>query len=64
MRDVYTAGPIRVALELPVKAKQGRGVSPRESLTDNRPKDWASSAAKPEGNWRSKRLDYMPQTLG
>lgn len=33
MRDVYTAGPIRVALELPVKAKQGRGVSPRESLT-------------------------------
>lgn len=46
MRDVYTAGPICVALELPMKAKQGRRVSPRESLTANHPKDWASYTAK------------------
>lgn len=26
--DVYAAGPICVALELPMKAKQGGGVSP------------------------------------
>lgn len=63
MRDVYTAGPICVALELPMKAKQGRRVSPRESLTANHPKDWASYTAKLEGNWRSKRLDHMPHNL-
>lgn len=33
MGDVYAAGPVRVALELPTKAKQGDGVSPREPLT-------------------------------
>lgn len=63
MGDVYTAGPICVALELPMKAKQGRRVSPRESLTASHPKDWTSSATQPEGTWRSRRLDHMPQNL-
>lgn len=44
VRDIYAAGPVRVALELPMKAKQGGRVSSRELHT----KDWASSAAKPE----------------
>lgn len=30
MGDIYAAGPIRVALELPTKAKQGDGVNPTE----------------------------------
>lgn len=46
-----------------MRDKQGRRVSPRESLTADHPKDWTSSAAKPEGNWRCKRLDHMPQNL-
>lgn len=59
MRDVYTAGPICVALELPMKDKQGKRVSPRESLTASPPKDWASNAAKLEGNWRSETLGHV-----
>lgn len=54
MRDVYTASPICVALELPVKAKQGRKVSPRKALTTNHPREEASPAAKLEGTWGPK----------
>lgn len=64
MRDVYTAGAICVALELPRKAKQGRRVSPRKALTMNHPKEKGSPAAKLERNWRRKGLARTPRTLG
>lgn len=43
-----------------MKAKQGRRVSPRDC---NHPKDWASYAAKLEGNWKYKTLDHVSQNL-
>lgn len=42
-----------------MKDKQGKRVSPRESLTASPPKDWASNAAKLEGNWRSETLGHV-----
>lgn len=55
--DVYTAGSVCVALELPMKAKQGGEVSPGKPLT-------AELAASKQKRKRPRRVCTMhPQSL-
>lgn len=59
--DVYAAGPIRVALKLPMEATEGRRMSLRESLTTRLAATLGNRWAK--GKLRPKVSHHVPQSL-